>query len=131
MLRVRIELTRDCSHWVLSPARIPAPPPELKNGARGRDRTGMGLLPWDFKSHASTCFTTRAYIKMGEVRVELTRPFRVLVLQTSAALRLRRSPFYPNFLDLKFFIKETLDFITFAQNLSITGIAFRGILFLN
>ena len=34
-------------------------------GARGRNRTGMGLPPADFKSDASTSFATRATARIG------------------------------------------------------------------
>ena len=40
----------------------------FKNGARGRTRTDMALLPVDFESTASTDFTTRALLKEYNTR---------------------------------------------------------------
>ena len=48
--------------------------PKMSNGARGRTRTGTGLLPRDFKSLASANFATRASDTSSQTKVEIWRP---------------------------------------------------------
>ena len=47
---------------------------KMSNGARGRTRTGTGLLPRDFKSLASANFATRASDTRSQTKVDNWRP---------------------------------------------------------
>ena len=47
---------------------------KMSNGARGRTRTGTGLLPRDFKSLASANFATRASDTSSQTKVDKWRP---------------------------------------------------------
>ncbi len=56
---------------------------KVKNGARGRSRTGTVLPPRDFKSLASTSFATRAGYRLAKMEAGTRFELVSTVLQTA------------------------------------------------